>query len=202
MYRRSVHRFVVIALLVSPAWADPAPACDIGPYLTPTLFVVVANPVGFHGRATLGARVRDCTDAALDFRLGATAYVHHDHQVSTDGGFGAEAELGHRLSPDLVLGGRFSVETVSNHGAQLTSGAALFTFGARLHVQEQVALELDGFHRTAAPDYNNPYNSVPSATGVMLGVGFEGRGGLYTSAVAAGLGLLALAFLVAIAPGT
>lgn len=184
----------VVCSLALPAAAQPGleplpapplstrPRCDEHTfYLEPSLLLADDgdSTTVFH-RIAGGARFHNCDpDGAgrLEGRLAATVYASGIHRAEAGLGFETELDFAPARGEDRI-GLRLGYESANN-------GGRLYTVGVRYR-PGVAALSLDAFAVR---------NSFDTVTGVMVGVGVEGRPGRYIVLIEG----IATAFLFAVA---
>ena len=174
--------------LGSPSLVEStAPKCESGVYAESSFF---GGPqTALIHRIAFGGIARQCTPDATDLtdaRIGLTLAITDSRYLQDTLAIGFEAELDHPVAHNLRFGIRVGAETNSEQ---------LFTFGARVRYANSVYVGLDGFAAT-----NSNMDAIRS--GVLLGVGFQGKPGAY---VAGGegvlVGVLFILFIVSCSSG-
>ena len=157
-----------------------SPRCDTGLYLEPSMFMVAATDfVVAMTRVGVGALIRTCNARGLagtHVRLGLTGFLSPKLGAGGDaasGGFGFEVEIDHPLSLAWRAGLYANAEDALG-----VSGGSLVALGARFHLHEEVWFEVDVFHA-------NLTHPTLAPTGVMTGIGVEGRAGRFAALVEA-----------------
>lgn len=196
----------------------PTHACGTASYVEPSLMIALgdhsatlserpSNAGRLMHRLALGAIARLCDHeggTSTHVRVGATAYLTNldwGGRSMDYVGAGGEVEVNHPVASTLRIGGRIGVETAGASG----STGSLWTLGGRLHVREAIWLGLDVWHRRPGagemPRCTDMVGSGCAApmSGVMVGLGIEGRRGAITSGV--GLGVVGALLLLLVIVG-
>lgn len=214
---------IAVAVLARAASAQPSaapqatgsPQCSTSWYLEPSVLLAIgsyspasasverpSNAGAVTNRIAGGVELRFCDAADVPTtraHLGATVYatslgwIDHD---DVKAGVGVELEVTRPVATRVWFGGRLGLET-----AEASMG--LFTLGGRVHIDQRFWIGVDVFHRQPASGTTWPScadsaveRCSTTTTGVMAGLGVEGKAGVITAAVESGIVVTAFTLLV------
>jgi hypothetical protein len=218
-----LRRLPSVVILLGAAHAEPAPSAgwDTRPYLSPGLFLTTGSwgkvlPGETRPTDAGGVGVRVAIGAQLEQRreglrfhagltlLGATTMfsgLRIDTAFHAMGGVGLEFQADHPVGTGQRIGARVGWETTSGSTHDLSG--SLLSFGGRYYPSDDVWLGLDVFrfapHRSATAcgtPAEGAGDCALKATGLLLGVGLEGRAG---TRVGIGIGVVAVLGFLALA---
>lgn len=199
---------MAVAVLARAASAQPSPTpqakeprqCSTTGYLEPSILLAIgsysrvsasterpSNGGAVTNRIGGGIELRYCdADGAPTTRVhfGGTVYLSGLDWVGHDNvkaGIGVELEVARPVAARVWLGGRVGVETAAG-------SRGLFALGGRAHLDHRFWLGVDVFHQQPT--------SGTSTTGVMAGLGIEGKAGAITAAVEGGILVTGFVLLV------
>jgi hypothetical protein len=166
-------------------------------------------------RIALGAVIPMCDGgvARFRFRTGATVFgTNYDWAPEISKaeqmrfGVGLELELEYAVIASRWVGLRVGLE--SARAKYRTSELPLMlTIGGRLHINDALWVGIDVWHRRPSADETPLCNDVAAAncyapiTGVMAGVGLEGRKGATVASIEAGIAAVLFLVALVIVPG-